>query len=618
MRTSRIVAVFVAGVVVAIAPVRVASIRAAGQGVSDPAPLATTIRQVTLTTRDLAYDPVRKVIYASVPSTAGSIGNTVTVIDPVTATIGQSVFVGSEPTRLAVSDNSQALYVSLDGAAAVRRLDLATLTPGMQFGLGSDSSGPYIVSDMFVMGGTTDSLVVLRRTIGGGSSKGVAVYDNGVPRPTTTVALTDFIEPSTNPAALYGFICCNDIQKMTVSALGVTITQTLNDLFSNSSDFRSENNLLYQQSGRKVDPEAGVIAGTYSVGSFSNAVLPEARANRVYFITSNGVAVFEQDTFRSLGTISMSLGGTPSALIRWGLNGLAFRTSNNQIFLIESPLIGTPTPAGDFEADLRTDIAVWRPSDSNWYVRYSSLGAVNSFQFGLAGDVIVPGDYDADGKADIGVWRPSSGTWYTVESATGTMRVRQLGVSSDQPMARDYDGDGKADSAVYRAAEGLWYIFQSATSTLRVLMFGFPTDRPVPADFDGDRLADIAVYRPASGIWYILRSSDNNLITIQFGASEDRPVPRDYDGDGKADIAVFRPSTGIWYSLRSSDGGFRATQFGISTDVTVPGDYDGDGKDDIAVFRDGMWYVLQSSNSVFFSVPFGQAGDVPVPFGYVR
>ena len=47
--------------------------------------------------------------------------------------------------------------------------------------------------------------------------------------------------------------------------------------------------------------------------------------------------------------------------------------------------------AADFDGDGRTDLAVYRPSDGGWYIRYSSLGyAVNQwayYQWGLSTDL---------------------------------------------------------------------------------------------------------------------------------------------------------------------------------------------------------------------------------------
>jgi len=56
-------------------------------------------------------------------SSVGNNGNSLQAIDPTTGLVTSSTFVGSEPNKLAISDDGHSLYVSLDGPLAVRRFD---------------------------------------------------------------------------------------------------------------------------------------------------------------------------------------------------------------------------------------------------------------------------------------------------------------------------------------------------------------------------------------------------------------------------------------------------------------------------------------------------------------
>ena len=269
----------------------------------------------------------------------------------------------------------------------------------------------------------------------------------------------------------------------------------------------------------------------------------------------------------------------------------------------------------NFDADVRSDIAVFRPSSGVWYSLNTTDPNFQAVQFGLAGDRIVPGDYDGDGRTDRAIWRPSTGVWY-VQNSGGGFTIVQFGTTGDVPVPGDYDGDLKNDLAVWRPSTGVWYIARSSDGAYDIRQFGIASDKAAQGDFDGDAKTDIAVWRPSTGVWYIWRSSDLGFAIFGFGLDGDLPVHGDYDGDGRIDAAVFRPSNSTWY-LNRSTAGFTAAQFGIATDKPVPADFDGDGKSDIAVYRDGVWFIVRSSDGVVTIASFGLAEDVPIPTGYL-
>ena len=321
------------------------------------------VRQVPLATKDLVFNPSTQTIYASVPSSAGVGGNSVTTINPTNGVVGSSVFVGSEPGKLALSDDNQYLYVGLDGAAAVRRFDTASQTPDIQFSLGNDQyNGPFGATDLAVLPGSPKSVAVAR-TAGGSSS--YAVYDNGVKRGATSglnYYNRGFIEFGASPSTLYT-LTGTGVQLMPVSSSGVG--QGTNKTVADAGgDFKIDKGLIYTNTGRTIDPEAGTLLGTFSLppsGTFTTSpsfVVPDSAAGRVFFLTSaNTDAVlraFDINTFLPVGSLVIKgAGGALGGFVRWGENGFAFRSGVDQVFLVQTSLVtssasvptGSPTPA---------------------------------------------------------------------------------------------------------------------------------------------------------------------------------------------------------------------------------------------------------------------------------
>ncbi|MDQ3130203.1 MAG: VCBS repeat-containing protein [Acidobacteriota bacterium] len=278
----------------------------------------------------------------------------------------------------------------------------------------------------------------------------------------------------------------------------------------------------------------------------------------------------------------------------------------------------------DFDGDGRTDLSIFRPSESNWYV----LGSTSGFsivKFGFPTDTLVPGDYDGDRKTDYAVFRAmatpkGAADYFILNSNTFTFSGFAWGLPGDIPLVGgDYDGDRITDVAVFRPSNNTFYIRNSTNATATVALFGSSGDIPLVMDYNGDGRDDLAVFRPSNQTWYIARPTGTpaqNFDAIPFGQAGDRLVPADYTGDNRDDIAVYRPGNGTWYIRDSATGTVSLVVFGNATDIPVPGDYDGDGRDDQAVYRNGQWFLNRSSGGVTVQ-NFGLGSDLPVPAEYI-
>ncbi|HEY0404541.1 MAG TPA: FG-GAP-like repeat-containing protein [Pyrinomonadaceae bacterium] len=365
-----------------------------------------------------------------------------------------------------------------------------------------------------------------------------------------------------------------------------------------------------------------ILCVTVSVNQTGTALYTAAYGNGG-FVPANPATNFIGDAGSSSATMSYSFDVGPLSNFTIVVHDVTPPAGIGQAYNVNISTVAYNLPPvrrrSDFDVDLKSDIAVWRPADGNWYYRNSSTGIIQSTFWGAATDKPVPGDYDGDGKTDFAVYRPSENNWYIRKSFDGTGTVRGFGAAGDTPVPSDYDGDGKTDIAVFRPSEGKWYILNSYTNTLTIQAWGDPTDKAVPADYDGDGKSDLAVFRPSTGNWHVRRSTGGQTVT-NWGISTDTLVPHDYDGDRKTDVAIFRSSEGNWYIRNSATNTITIRNWGNSTDTPVPGDYDGDNKADIAVWRpsEGNWYIINSSGSPAATIlNLGNPGDRPVQLDYI-
>jgi len=155
---------------------------------------------------------------------------------------------------------------------------------------------------------------------------------------------------------------------------------------------------------------------------------------------------------------------------------------------------------GDWNGDGKSEIGLYRPSNGFWYMDVNGNGLWDGRptdwqinQFGSPGDIPIVGDWNGDKKSEIGVYRPSTSAWYLDVNGNnlwdGRPTDKQLGpygISGDIPVVGDWDGSGISKIGVFRPSTGMWYLDVSGNgswdSTIidrQLGIFGSPTDLPV-------------------------------------------------------------------------------------------------------------------------------------------
>jgi hypothetical protein len=307
-----------------------------------PAATATVTRVPLPGVADVAWDPGTARLYASVGSSGGALGNTVTRIDPASGAPDGSIFVGSEPARLARSDDGHYLYVGLNGASGVRRVDLGAFTAGLQWSLDAGQ----VAGDLAVMPGAAGTVAVSRQRPGYSPPlEGVTIYDDGVARGTSSPGHTggNRIEFGGRQTVLYGYNNAHtgfEFFTIGIDPSGARHLATNSGLLSGfSTDIIGAAGRIYGTDGSVVDPERRVRLGSFTGGS---PVGVDPATGRIFSVQGSNLLVIDMNTFQLLGTLPWPsdvdplFGGTQK-LVRFGSDGFAF-AAQGELILMHSPM----------------------------------------------------------------------------------------------------------------------------------------------------------------------------------------------------------------------------------------------------------------------------------------
>ena len=356
---------------------------APGGGHSAPYVL-TQYQSLAIQSAFLIYEPVGKMLYASVPAAAASNPNTVVSINPATATVGTPIAVGNDPNVLAVSADGAYLYVALDADHTIQRINLSTLAVERTFALPVDPEyGNLQVIDMHVVPGSpTEVVVSLEVPNSGPPVDGAALFNdaglvNWLPGLGTESNVDiDRFTFTNNPNTLYAVTPyeTSGLEELTLDPTGLHPSSASccvpTPPYYNGANVVSDGTLLYTTSGQVWNPATNQLISTYAIPSAPglDSVISDTSSGKTYFLNTyglydgyNALSILAFDQKSSAETASLSLSAySPTApysgtqMVRWGANGFGLRAfaasvgPSNAVLLFASSIASSsnfnPTP----------------------------------------------------------------------------------------------------------------------------------------------------------------------------------------------------------------------------------------------------------------------------------
>ncbi|HEX5324984.1 MAG TPA: hypothetical protein VFW40_14465 [Capsulimonadaceae bacterium] len=328
----------------------------------------TNMRVVNLFQTQVVADPFNKLVYADTSSGVINEGNTLVQISPSTLAVQPLGFVGSEPNKLALSDDGSFLYTGLDGSGAIGRYDFAIGSLGLEFSLGNEFfSGPRHAEDLLVIPGQPHEVVAATALAQGSpAATGARAFVDGMAQPANFIDVDSLAANPDIPGRVYGYDnedTSFSFDQMSLNNSGLSEIKEKWNLLSGFGDtIAFDNGKVYSTSGQVIDPENLVLLGTFPNVFFGGLVLPDSQDGFVYFVMPNNIfhtapiqlSVYDPNTYLPVATYALpNLIGVPSSLGRTGPNHLVVGTNAGEVVFINATpaklstaKLSTGTPTG--------------------------------------------------------------------------------------------------------------------------------------------------------------------------------------------------------------------------------------------------------------------------------
>ena len=315
--------------------------------VGDPA--VPVLRQAGIGATAIASNGAALVV--SLSSASPLQANAVATFDPASLAITKLIHVGSNPGRLVLTDDGHHAHVALDGAFAMRPVDLTSGVAGATVWFErTENQNPFLATDFAPLAGSTTSVAVSRSRQNSTTNGNVAIYDGATARPRTSAAFTTTSAWLARDASAAGALeLCprygeNALWTCAATDTGLLLRQSgATGLSSSSGDRRIKrlgHLLVYPYDGSIVDTRSRTVVRVLgALGAFAT----DADNHRLYAIDpgyyQSTVTAYDTDTWLPVASLPLpSFASYASAtdLVRWGRHGLALITATGDLYSFES------------------------------------------------------------------------------------------------------------------------------------------------------------------------------------------------------------------------------------------------------------------------------------------
>jgi len=327
------------------------TLQATIDGISSPSvsvtvmPPSLPVTTIPQPTNAMLIDTQSGHLWASVPGTDPAYGNSVIEIDPSTGKILSSVAVGSNPGPLAISADDDYLYVGLQGAEQIVKVDLNARSAVSTIAIVPDITNQTAYASGIAVDPGDDNTIAVSQQNGTYATTTGVIYSNGqrlgqdfgnfsgLTLGFSGPNLLWISGPGPFPPGLFEY---------SVGANGATQVKENGALGGNFKVFGGN---LYFTNGQVVSSTTAQLTGTYTalINSLSDVTVDLA-AGRAFLIGAqyNGnlqLYTFGVSSYKLLDSVQLPVNYAQTffGLSRWGATGLAFADGSNIYLIAKAP-----------------------------------------------------------------------------------------------------------------------------------------------------------------------------------------------------------------------------------------------------------------------------------------